>query len=328
LPNSKIPEESIRVKIIPVSLVLFITAAALLSISASQAISAKKRILEFPTSKTVARIYYCRTHKKNPNEIKIIMDASRPAVGTISIEGEQPIMLEVTWDGAEDLSWLSKLKADDVQVLDLHKLPISKKGLPHIAKLTGLKYLFLEDTELEDEDLKSVGRLSNLIELRLSKTAVKGAGLRYLNSLKKLEKLNLGYLELDEKSLPQLKNLSSLKDLDLGNCGLKDTAIKSISGIAPLHILSLRSNKHLSDKKLGQLSSLKKLWNINLADTNVSSNVGKELKSFPSLRMLKLGGGKAAPLDVAAIQKQLPGCRIVLVDNKDEFAKKIFSPLH
>lgn len=311
------------------SLAAFITVAALLSISNGHASPVRKRILEFPTGKTVARIYYCRAHKKNPSEIKIIMDASRPAVGTISIDGEQPIMLEVTWDGAEDLSWLSKLKPDDVQVLDLHKLPISKKGFPLIAKQTGLKYLFLEDTELEDEDLKYIGKLSNLIELRMSKTAVKGPGLRYLSPLKKLEKLNLGYLELDENSLLQLKNLSSLKDLDLGNCGLKDSAIKPISDIAALNILSLRSNKHLSDKKLSQLSSLKKLWNINLADTNVSSNVGKELKSLPSLHLLRLGGGgKAAPLNVDVIQKQLPACRVVFVDNKDEFAKKIFSPLH
>lgn len=64
-------------------------------------------------------------------------------------------------------------------------------------------------------------------------------------------------------------------------------------------------------------------------NTNVSSNVGKELKSLPSLHLLKLGGGsKVAPLNVDVIQKQLPACRVVLVDNKYEFAKKIFSPLH
>ena len=295
---------------------------------ASEPTAGKVRILEFPKDRKVGRIFYCRAGKKNPSELKIITEASRPAIGSVSLQNDDKIALEVTWEGAEDLSWLSKLKPDDVQILDLHKMPVAKQGYKFIAKQTGLKHLFLEDTELDDEDLQSIGKLSNLIELRISKTAVKGSGLRFLCQMQKLEKLNIGHTELDEQSLVSLQCLHALKDLDLGNCGLTDRAIKPIAGITSVTILSLRSNKHLTDHKLSQLSSMKKLWNMNLADTNISNNVGKELKSLPQLHLLRLGGGKTEQLNLATIQKQLPACRVVFVDTKDEFAKRIFSPLH
>jgi len=309
-------------------LALLAAAAGFVPVWAEESRPVKKRILEFPADKKVARIFFCREKKKHPGEIEVIKEASRPAIGSIILQNNEKIALEATWDGAEDLSWLSKLKPDDIQVLDLHKLPVSKKGMSYVARQTGLKYLFLEDTEIEDGDLEPIGQLSNLIELRISKTAVKGAGLRYLCPLKKLEKLDLGHLDLDEKTIANLECLHSLKDLDLGNCGLKDDCLKQISKITSLKALSLRGNEHISDKKLSQLSSLKNLWNLNLSDTNISNNAGKELKSLPKLGTLRLGGQKFARLDPSAIGKQLPGCHIIFAKGKDDFAKMIFSPLH
>jgi len=121
--------------------IVLITAAALiLPAFAADSIQGKKRVLEFPTDKKVARIFYCRADNKHPNETVIVTAASRPAIGSVTLQPNDKIALEVTWDGAEDLSWLSKLKPDDVLVLDLHKLPVQKKGYAYIAKQTGLKY--------------------------------------------------------------------------------------------------------------------------------------------------------------------------------------------
>ena len=99
-----------------------------------------------------------------------------------------------------------------VRTLDLQLLPITGKGLDHVAQLSGLTRLTIYKCfDLKDADFAVLTKLKELRVLSVSATNIGDGGLKQLATLPNLEYLNIGDTRVTEAGLSTLKKLKKLK---------------------------------------------------------------------------------------------------------------------
>jgi hypothetical protein len=138
------------------------------------------------------------------------------------------------------------------------------------------------------------------------------AWLKQLAKFKSLQSLNIGGSRaLNDAAVKELGGLIQLQGLYLYYTPLTDAGLKELAALKNLQALDL-SNTRVTDAGLKHLAGLKSLRALNLGATEVMDAGLKELATLKSLRWLNLRGTKATPTGVAALQKELPACNIVL----------------
>ena len=81
---------------------------------------------------------------------------------------------------------------------------VTDAGLKGVAKLTQLKGLYLEGTEITDAGLKEVAKLKQLNFLALNLTQITDAGLKEVAKLKQLRFVNLEDTKVTKAGVDQL----------------------------------------------------------------------------------------------------------------------------
>ena len=81
---------------------------------------------------------------------------------------------------------------------------VTDAGLKEVAKLTQLKGLYLEGTEITDAALKEVAKLKQLNFLALNLTQITDAGLKEVAKLKQLRFVNLEDTKVTKAGVDQL----------------------------------------------------------------------------------------------------------------------------
>jgi len=81
---------------------------------------------------------------------------------------------------------------------------VTDAGLKEVAKLTQLKGLYLEGTEITDAALKEVAKLKQLNFLALNLTQITDAGLKEVAKLKQLRFVNLKDTKVTKAGVDQL----------------------------------------------------------------------------------------------------------------------------
>ena len=81
---------------------------------------------------------------------------------------------------------------------------VTDAGLKEVAKLTQLKGLYLEGTEITDVALKEVAKLKHLNFLALNLTQITDAGLKEVAKLKQLRFVNLEDTKVTKAGVDQL----------------------------------------------------------------------------------------------------------------------------
>jgi hypothetical protein len=115
-------------------------------------------------------------------------------------------------------------------------------------------------------------------------------------------------------TLKELAKLKNLRSLCIGGVqgeaytDLKDLAV--MTNLRGLYLFYLP----VKDAQLEHLAGLKNLQVLDLSHTRVTDTGVKGLAGMHSLRWLNLHGTKVTPAGVAALQKELPKCRIVTGD--------------
>ena len=140
---------------------------------------------------------------------------------------------------------------------------------------------------------------------------VKGSWLKKLARFKSLQLLNAGgSLILRDAELEEVAGLTNLRALYLFYSPVTDAGLKHLAGLTKLESLDLSSTR-VSDAGLKQLAGLKHLRALNLSRTRVTDAGLKTLAGLKGLLWLDLCGTEATATGVAALQKELPACRIV-----------------
>lgn len=158
--------------------------------------------------------------------------------------------------------WLVKYLGYDYlgRVLVVHHAgPSQYKGvftdadMVHVAKLTGLADLWLNDSCVTDAGLANVRGLTDLWSLRLDKSAVTDAGLAHISGLTRLFELDLTDCQISDAGLLHIKDLMNLQYIDLSNTEITDSGLMRLTGFPRLRRLTIKGCR-ITNKGLRQFA--------------------------------------------------------------------------
>lgn len=243
------------------------------------------------------------------------------AQGDVVIPAGKRVQLMVGQNAWQDLSPLAKLRPDDLYELQIANIPADNRCMPYVGKLTGLKVLNLQMSNIGDTGLRHLRGMRSLERLHLPKrltdagmvhvgelswlkglyfypNRVTDAGLVHLAKLTSLEELRLGGRMEDDhrKALPSLMTDAGLVHLAklprlwylLLWGDFTDAGLVHLKNIPPLRTLTL-SHLNITDAGLTGLAGCTRLEALGLYNTKVTDKGMVHLKALHSLKMLDLG---------------------------------------
>jgi Leucine-rich repeat (LRR) protein len=266
------------------------------------------------------------------------------AKGDVAVPVGKRLALSVNESGWKDLSPLSNLKPDDLYKLTIYGPPPpgpkpDDRCMSHIAHLTGLKVLELEDTvisvkgvkllcnleslerlslskELTDEGLAEISQIQSLKGLYLKESRLTDAGLVHLANLTSLEELALGQGRMTNAGLAHLARLPSLRYLMLAGKNFTDAGMVHLKNIPSLRILNLGFLSHLTDAALVHLAEIKTLKSLCLHWVEaITDNGVANLTKLPSLKKLDIRHSKVTDKGVARLS-QVKSLEYLVLPNK------------
>ena len=142
-----------------------------------------------------------------------------------------PIQYDFPW-GSEP-EWLRKLLGDDffgVVGACIYSTQITDAGLAHLAGLTQLQFLYLDDTQITDAGLANLAGLTRLQHFRLSNTRITDGGLAHIAGLTQLQMLGLDNTKVTDAGLANLAGLTRLQSLSLYDTRITDAGLHTLQG--------------------------------------------------------------------------------------------------
>ena len=117
-----------------------------------------------------------------------------------------------------------------------HLLEVSFKGNDFspekLQSLSSIKehitWLYLENVELKDEELKTIGTFPNLTRLRVQQNPITDQGILHLAELPHLESLNLFGTKISDESLNTISKISTLKKVYLWQTNVSATGVSTL----------------------------------------------------------------------------------------------------
>ena len=295
-----------------------------------------ERVVHFPADRTLGKLMI-----QNENVKRHIESFSHwteagdteweylcQARGDVTVPTGKRLALYVAQAAWKDLSPLLGLDPNDLHMLTIYgsshsRTPPDDRCMPHIAHLTGLKVLSLENTSISARGVQSLKHLKNLERLALSKRAtdqtlaeiaqlpslkalylmenrLTNAGLAHLQKLTGLEELSLSGKRINDGALIHLAKLPSLTYLMLQGETFTDAGMVHLKNFPSLKILNLCHLRQLTDRTLVYISEIPNLenlalfWNENITDAGIA-----HLKKLPNLKKLDIAQSKVTARDIA-----------------------------
>ncbi len=237
------------------------------------------RTLHFPADHSLGAL---KVRKVGSTRIQDWQQSS-DAKGDVGMMQGMEAMLQIGADAVGDLSSLDALPPDALQEIVFEKTDVSDDQLAHLAHLTGL------------------------VGLNLDETSVSDAGLAHLADLKSLEKLALGGTRVTDSGLARLEEMTSLKKLWLHNTHITDAGLSHLTALPHLERLIL-SKTGVTDAGLAELAKIPTLQVLVLQATEISDGGLETIKNFKSLNEIELAGTKVTMAGVQQAKAVLPNC--------------------
>ncbi len=197
------------------------------------------------------------------------------------------------------MDFLGEIKS--LKNLSVKGTAITDLGVRAISSL-GLRSLFLSNTKVTDEALKSVAGMKQLQRLSLgSCRQIKGEGLKYLADLPTLQYLDLENCYLNSAGFAALGQLKHLIALEFGYTGVTTGGIKVLSGIQTIEYLNLNGARVEAAwiPILGKMPRLRSLvFNAAVIDPKALAMMPEHMPFITQLqfRYTKLNDKMIAPL--------------------------------
>lgn len=263
-------------------------------------------------------------------------DSLGEAQGDVHVPAGKRLRLSLNKTAWRDLSWLSKLRPDDLYMLLLPALssdPVKPSDgcMPHIARLAGLRSLNLGQTDVTDKGFRYIKNLKSLeyldIPPRLTDrgmaylaelTTLKGlylggvlisqvtdAGLRHLSKLTSLEELYIRGERMGDAGLAHLRDLPRLEYLCLFGSHFTDRGMVHVKAMPSLRVLSFHENLcRITDAGMVQISEMPKLEILCLhAMRNITDDGIAHLSKLRSLKKLNIGGSQVTDRGLAYLSQ-------------------------
>jgi len=243
------------------------------------------------------------------------------AQGDVRIPAGKHVRLTVNANSWGDLSWLTKLRPDDLYslgfVIGSNRVGAGDARLRSLTHLTGLSELSLEGTDITDWGMSILASFPSLEELSLNSkvtdqgmvhvaqlkslkrlyfpgtTKVTSAGLQHISKLTALEELYLGQ-GIGDTGLAYLRGLTHLIYLCLYGPGFTDAGMIHVKAIPSLRIFSVHEGySRIGDAGLAQISELPNLETLCLHGMRGITDAGiAHLTKMRSLKDLNIASSQ------------------------------------
>ena len=253
-----------------------------------QATSDESRVLHFPQDRSMGILFVRNTDVKYSTATRG-WDVLGQATGTISVPFGKVVRLDISNEASTDLSALAQLKPDDLFMLKLDDTNVDDEQLRHIAGLTGLEMLSLKSTATLGTGLKYLKGLTTLKSLDLSNTHVGNHELANVKELISLETLNLWGTPIDDTGMVHVGELSSLRELVLARLGIGDEGLIHLKKLSKLRKLQLFGT-YVTDEGLQHVAGLRELRKLVLRDNQIGNSGLAHLAGLVQMEFLELWG--------------------------------------
>lgn len=280
---------------------LALTLIAFATSQPSRAVSAA-RILHFPKTgvgvvQFIPDTPYVHLDRKSPGSVI--------ARGDVALEANQAALLNIDVGGMRDLSFLKKLKPDDLAAITLgygwQGTDAEDKDVEALTCLSGLKGLDLKRSDITDKCIPSLLKFQKLEWLCLRATLISATGVPKLASLKNLCSLDFSENKLDGTDWRWLRSESRLTQLTLGHCKLRDDNAAPIF-LPRLTYLKVNENP-LTDKAFVGLSACKHLRYLNMDQAAITEVTYRRIAMLSELQELEINGCKLNAVEVKMLAK-------------------------
>jgi len=250
------------------------------TINTTTAGQAGKRILQFPASIAIGKVYALKKGWKY-SDVRCEEKLVGPAVGALSVNTDQPLMLRLGYELAEHPELLSKVTPDAFVKVDSDNMEVEDSICKPISKLVSIIELGLKDSEITDKGVEQLAALPNIRALYIARINIRGSCLHALKGTKSLRSLALNNNAISPDKFKYFAELPALTKLWVEECGLNDEALKYIGQIKSLEGLALDKNAKLTNEGLKNLRELKHLHSLSISEGKLTVQGVEQLKGLP-----------------------------------------------
>lgn len=280
---------------------LIIIGTSLVALCSGRVVFAESqsRVVHFPTDRSMGMLYVLdanRVDKSSYDDWEPLCEAT----GEVTVPAGKVLRLDLSKVRSTNLSPLSALEPNDLQMLFCYGVEMLDEQLQYISHLTGLQELYLRDTGILGTGLKYFAKLNSLKRLRVDNTHVGDNELAYLSGLPSLQSLNLWMTPTTDAGMVHVGKITSLKELVLGR-GVGDEGLSHLKNLVNLRWLSV-GNQSISDEGLSHLAALTQMETLYLRDTQVSDAGLVYLKNMAKLKTLSLIGTRVTEKGLVHLQ--------------------------
>ncbi len=192
---------------------------------------------------------------------------------------------------------------DALTELRLGATAVTDKGLEHLKGCTGLRVLYLYETEVTDKGLAHFAGCTGLVELYLYRTKVSDTGLAHFAGCTKLARLELGHTRVSDAGLAYFKDCKGLTALDVcsnnkrvTNAGL--TYFRDCKGLTSLHLCG----SDISDEGLSLFKDCAQLTELRLARTPITDDALVPFRGLERVTIVDLSSTRAGDTTLDVIK--------------------------
>lgn len=221
---------------------------------------------------------------------KVAWSVLGEAMGEVSVPATYDVKLEINALGANDLSPLAGVAPGSVQEISFGGGAFPEDQLQHLAHLTDLVGLNLNNTKISDAGVDRIAGLKSLRKLGLGDTLITDAGLQKLSGLTNLERLWLSNTPITDAGLEHLQSIPSLRRLILYGTQITDAGLGHLTKLPNLERLGLEGTK-VTDAGIMTLADAPALREVSVGSTAVTP-AGQDavVSKAPNLQFLKSPG--------------------------------------
>jgi hypothetical protein len=246
------------------------------------------RIIDFHTNQSVGRLELGHFNKNS----QFLRDTKLgEARGKMLVPDGAVVQLVVNFYGANNMSFLDTLGANDLEALDLSNsgrgFELTDKDLSRLGRLTGLTLLNIEGSESGPLAMNVVSHLTGLRNLCVYNTNINDKDTAALANLTKLECLSFNHNALSDTTLSQIQKLTSLRQLVAKRCGITGAGMKFLAKLNNLQEINLSSD-HIGDAGVRAIPALPQLTMLNIDDCQITPACLPCLAKLPKLSRLSI----------------------------------------
>ena len=271
------------------------------------------RVFNFPTDSSIG---YIAPNKAIEKKIKASTGSSKRL--------EQPAQGKIVWPADQPVSFTGGIKITNFPEIYEHfdKEAIASltlkgaKRLPAIetlAKWSNLRWLALQDCELDTNYTKGLDQLKHLQSLTLKQTKFDVDSIKELSLMRQLKSLQLDEVEGHSTVLQALAHNEMLYHLELRNLKLTNADLQLLKTLPRLTQLDLRSAT-LPANAMKELSQIKSLFSLSLDRAKYEPESLFDLGASISLRKIYVSDDNPTDQILGRFRKRSANIKIVRKD--------------